>query len=197
MSTPSSRAVTSTRRCRFSRRISVWPGQLVDRRRAIRASRSIPIELTSIVLLIASSDARADGGNRTRSGYGRSLMSTGAARARPRPSPRRSCPSSSAREPGAVGGLGIDGETHRRAARRVLDAVLDVDDRRRAADLHLLERVGHLRRPRRQQFGIRREQLHDHRLRRAGQIADHVLQHLDELDVEAGLDARDLRARRR
>ena len=50
--------------------------------------------------------------------------------------------------------------------------------------LILLDGVGHLRRPVSQQFRVRRKQLDLDRFRRAGQIADHVLQNLDELHVQ-------------
>ncbi len=98
MSTPSRRAVTSTSRCRFSRRISVWPGSssmaVSDPSVAVD-----PFELTSIVLLIPSSDARALAGKRTRSGYGRPFISTGAVAGSPSTIATLMVPSSSGVKP--------------------------------------------------------------------------------------------------
>ena len=85
---------------------------------------------------------------------------------------------------------------------RAVTAWIDVEDRGRAADgvldavqhVHhagnLLDGVAHLRRPLLQQLGVLREELDDHRLGRAGEVADHVLQHLRELDVEHRLGCR-------
>ena len=57
--------VTVTFRCRFSRRTSVWPG--ISSTVASEPSVPVrPVELTSSVFLIASTEARVDSGNRTR-----------------------------------------------------------------------------------------------------------------------------------
>ena len=48
----------------------------------------------------------------------------------------------------------------------------------------LVERFGHLRRPRGEQVLVRREEFHDDRLGRAGKVADHVLENLDEFHIE-------------
>ena len=83
------------------------------------------------------------------------------------------------REAGARRHRLIHLEQRRRAADGVLDAVEHVDDAGQ-----LLDRLADLRRPLLQQRRILREQLDRDRLGRAGQIADHVLQQLHELDVE-------------
>ena len=127
-------------------------------------------------------------GNRTRSGYGRSLIEH---RRRRRFAldhrHRRRCRALRRVNPARSAASGL---TVKRTAGPLVVFSMPSSTSTigvRAADRHLLERFGHLRRPRREQLGIRREQLHHDRLRRAGQVADHVLQHLDELDVEARL----------
>ena len=84
------------------------------------------------------------------------------------------------REAGARRHRLIHVEHRRRSADGVLDAVEHVHH---AGDL--LDRLADLRRPLLQQLRILREQLDHDRLRRAREIADHVLQELDELDVAA------------
>ncbi len=54
--------------------------------------------------------------------------------------------------------------------------------------------ASHQRRPSAQDFGLRRKQLDNHRLRSAGQIADHVLQQLREFDIQNRLGLFDLGA---
>ena len=95
-------------------------------------------------------------------------------------------------ESSALRALGIDREHHGWTARRVLDAVFNVDDGGLPADPDFSESVRHLRRPRAEKIRVRREQLDDDRLGRAGQVADHVLQHLREFDVEHRLGHPDL-----
>ena len=69
----------------------------------------------------------------------------------------------------------------RRTADGVFDSVAHVHY---AADL--LNGVTHFRCPLLQQIGVRREQLDLHGFRRIRQVADHVLQHLDVFDFQAG-----------
>ena len=56
-----------------------------------------------------------------------------------------------------------------------------------------MNRIGNLRRPLLERNSIRRKQLDLDRLRLAGQIADHVLQHLDELHAHGRFLRVDLR----
>ena len=64
-STPSKRPVTCTRRCKFSRRISVWPGSMLmvanEPSVAVR-----PVELVKRALFILSREERCCSGKRTR-----------------------------------------------------------------------------------------------------------------------------------
>ena len=74
---PSNRPVTATRRCRFSRMISVWPAS--SAKSASEPSVAVfPVEaLVMIVLRIWSSVARVFSGKRTRMVYARSFTTTG------------------------------------------------------------------------------------------------------------------------
>ena len=74
---PSKRAVTCTSRCRFSRRISVWPGISVMLASAPMVA-VFPVPLTSGVLRMASSDARVSPGSARGWCRTRSLITTGA-----------------------------------------------------------------------------------------------------------------------
>jgi hypothetical protein len=191
MSTPSRRAVTSARRCGFAADFRL--AGLVDRRESAQGrSRARRADEQRIA-------HRFERGPRRRGKPHAQRIRTivdedGRERGLAIDHRHADCAELLWRESDAAGRFGIDCKTNRRTAGRVVDAVLDVDDRRGAADLHLLERVGHLRRPGGEKFRIGREQLHHHRLRRAGEIANHVLQHLDEFDVQAGLGPDDLRA---
>ena len=57
--------MTVTLRSRFSRRTSVWPG-MSSTVASVPSVPVRPVELTSSVLLIASTELRVDSGNRTR-----------------------------------------------------------------------------------------------------------------------------------
>ena len=92
-------------------------------------------------------------------------------------------------EAGARGDRWIDVEERGRTADGVLDAVEHVHH-----SGNLLDGVADLRRPRAQQVGVLREELDGHRFGRAGEIADHVLQQLHELDVQHRFGFRDLGA---
>ena len=80
--------------------------------------------------------------------------------------------------------LRIHVEDHSRSARRIFDAVFDIDDRFLTADIHLHEGVPHLRRPILEEIPVVGKQLHNDRLWRSSQISNHVLEQLNELDVE-------------
>ena len=89
------------RRCRFSRRTSVWPGSSSIARQRVRASPSRPTSSRASCCSSPRATTRSDAGKRTRSGYGRSLMITGAVAGSPSTIAMATVPSSSAREAGA------------------------------------------------------------------------------------------------
>ena len=167
-----------TLRSRFSRRTSVWPGNVLDRRqRAQRAGVAGRADQQRALDRIHGGARRlresdADGvGAIVDDHRGRRRLALHDGAGVELELLRR--------EPGARRHRLIDLEHRRRTADRVLDAVEHVDDAR-----DLLDRLADLRRPRLQQHGILREQLDHERFRRARQVADHVLEQLDELDVQ-------------
>ena len=81
------------------------------------------------------------------------------------------------REAGARRHAGIDLKRNGRSADGIFDSVQNIDHAVNFAD-----RLRHFRRPCLQQCRVLRKQFDLHRLRLAGQVADHVLQHLYELD---------------
>ena len=93
------------------------------------------------------------------------------------------------REAGASGDHRIDVHNNRRAANGVFNAVFHVGDA-----FNFLDFVADFRGPFLEQFGILREQFDFDGFQRTGQVADHVLEHLDELDVQLRVFVVHLRA---
>ena len=181
--------MTTTSRCRFSRRISFCGGNcsIVGQRakrcgvaRAAVEDRVLD-RIERGAMLIAEAHAngvRAAVGNQRIGGRHRRRES----RSRPRET-------SVGRKAEAGGDNGIDLEVGCRAADGVFDAVLHVDHAWNLAD-----GIADPRAKLRQQRRIVGEDLDLDRLGRVGQVADHVLQHLGELDVQLRLGGLDLRA---
>ena len=158
-STPSSRAVTVTLRCRFSRRTSVWPGisstvasvpsvpvwpvsadeQRVPDRVHGRARRTRKPDADRVGAIVHDDRRRRRLALHDGAGVDLDFLR---------------------REPGARRHRLIHLEHRRRTADRVLDAVEHVDDAG-----HLLDRLADLRRPPAEQRRILREQLDRDRLR--------------------------------
>ncbi len=89
-------------------------------------------------------------------------------------------------ETGARGDRRIHLIGDRRAADGVFDSVENVYDRVRvSADLDFVERIGDARSGFIEEFAVLRKKLDDDRLGRAGQVADHVLKELNELNFRA------------
>ncbi len=85
-------------------------------------------------------------------------------------------------KPGAAGNHWIDVECERRAADAILDTVLHVHHAG-----NFLDGRGYFRGPRGERGWILAEELDIHRLGRAGQVADGVLEYLSKFDIGDGL----------
>src|SRR6185437_2226034 len=85
-------------------------------------------------------------------------------------------------------------EEHGRPARGAVHAIIDVDDGMIPAYLDVSERVRYLQRPTIEEVAVRIEKFHDNRLRLAAEIADCILQHLDEFGIQFRLASIYLRA---